>query len=277
MTSDRRERVLLTGASGLVGGLALAHLGDRYEFHALSRRPVEGIPSTSASVTDLDAIRPAFRDVDKVLHLAASTDDDRDWDSQLGVTGIGTVNVLRAAQEAGIHRVVLMSTGSTMLGYEWDDGSPYGRLVRGEPEAAGDFPMLDAATPVRPDSPYGVAKVLVEAAGRFFADWYGMSIPVIRLGVVTAEDRPLMLRHFPGYLSHADAVQIMDLCLSAPDSLRFEIFDAISENSLRWRDTGPAKEILGFAPTGSSDRFDPDELRIPGELRDPLWPPERPA
>jgi len=40
----------------------------------------------------------------------------------------------------------------------------------------------------------------------------------------------------------------------------FGIFDAISENSRRWRDTSPAKEILGWRPTGSSDNFDPAEL-----------------
>ena len=268
-----RPKVLVTGASGLVGGLVLRHLADRYELSALSRRAVPGVPGVQASVTDLEAIRPAFRDVDRVLHLAAATDDDWDWDAQLNVTGIGTVNVLRAAQEAGIRRVVVMSTGSTMLGYEWDEGSPYGLLALGEHDRAGDYALLDASTPPRPDSPYGVAKVLAEAAARLFADWYGMSIPVIRLGAVLAEDRPMLVRHFPGWLSQADAVQIIDLCLSAPEDLHFEIFDAMSENRARWRDTTPAKERLGFRPTGSADAFDLEALRVPGQTRDPRWPP----
>jgi nucleoside-diphosphate-sugar epimerase len=270
-----RPKVLITGASGLVGGLVRRHLSDRYEFSGLSRRPVEGIPCVQASVTDLEAIRPAFADVEMVLHLAADTDDDWDWEGQLSITGVGTVNVLRAAQEAGVWRVVVMSSGSTMLGYEWDEGSPYGLLALGEHEGVGEFPVIDQSWPVRPDSAYGVAKVLAEVAGRFFADWYGMSIPVIRLGAVLEGDEPTLIRQFPGYLSQADAVQMIDRCLSAPRSLRYEIFDTLSENSSRWRDTSHAKQLLGWQPTGSSDRFDAAALRVAGATRDPRWPPPR--
>jgi hypothetical protein len=53
---------------------------------------------------------------------------------------------------------------------------------------------------------------------------------------------------------------MVDKCLNAPDDVKFGIFDAISENSRRWRDTSPAKEILGWRPTGSSDRFDKSAL-----------------
>ena len=87
-----------------------------------------------------------------------------------------------------------------------------------------------------------------------------MSVLVIRLGAVLKENRPMLIRHFPGFLAQEDAVQMIDKCLSAPADVRFGIFDAISENSLRWRDTTPAKEVLGWQPTGSSDRFDPAEL-----------------
>lgn len=256
-----KPRVLVTGASGLIGNLVLRHLADRYTFSGLSRRPVEGIPHVCASVTDLDAIRPAFGGVEMVLHLAAYTDSPDDWDHQMTITAEGTANVFRAAREAGVWRVVLMSTGSTMLGYEWYDGSPYGMLARGEADLVEQWEILDQTAPPRPDSPYGVCKLFAEACGRYFADKYGMSVPVIRLGAVLDTDRPKLIRHFPGYLSQADAVSIVDRCLSAPPSLRYEIFDAISENRTRWRDTTPAKELLGWRPTGSSDVFDPAELR----------------
>ncbi|MBT3273310.1 MAG: hypothetical protein HN368_09160 [Spirochaetales bacterium] len=44
-------------------------------------------------------------------------------------------------------------------------------------------------------------------------------------------------------------------------TLKFGIFDAISENKVRWRDTSLAKDVLGWHPAGSSDNFDPDDLR----------------
>jgi hypothetical protein len=38
--------------------------------------------------------------------------------------------------------------------------------------------------------------------------------------------------------------------------MRYEIFDAISDNWPKWRDTSDAKRRLGWRPAGSSDRFD---------------------
>jgi nucleoside-diphosphate-sugar epimerase len=254
-----RPKILVTGASGLIGGLVLRDLPDRYEFSGLSRHPVAAIPYTVASITDLDAIRPAFAGVDGVLHLGVSVDVDN-WDEQMSVTALGTLNVFRAAQEAGVAKVVFMSSGSTMLGWEWDDRLPYGRLASGEWDGLTEWPLLDTATPARPDSPYAVAKLFGEHVGRYFSDRFGMQVIVIRLGGVLPDDRPGLVRQFPGFLAQADAVQMIDRCLGAPASMRYEIFDAISDNWPRWRDTSPAKRRLGWRPIGSSDRFDRKEL-----------------
>ena len=256
-----KPNVLVTGASGLIGRLTIADLQNKYEFSALNRRPVEGIPCLQADVCDAQVIKPAFQGMDMVLHLAAYTGPDN-WEDTMSVTVMGTLNVYQAAQEAGVRRVVYMSSGSTMCGYEWDDEKAYGKLARGEyNKVTASWPMITYQDLPRPDSRYAVGKLFGEACGRWFADHYGMSVLCIRLGAVLDTDRPKLIRHFPGYLSQADAVQIIDKCLSAPASLKYGIFDAISQNKYRWRDTSPAKEILGWRPTGSSDKFDPDELR----------------
>ena len=256
-----KPKVLVTGASGLIGALTLAGLKDEYEFTALNRRPVQGVPCIQADISDPQAIKPAFKGMDMVLHLAAYCGDDN-WEDTMAITVNGTLNVLRAAQEAGVKRVVNMSTGSTMCGHEWDETKPYGKLAGGEYEAVGpSWPLLSYRDPPRPDSRYGVGKVFGEVCGRWFSDHYGMSVLCIRLGAVLDTDRPKLLRHFPGYLSQADAVQIIDKCLAAPMTLKYGVFDAISENKYRWRDTSPAKEILGWKPTGSSDNFDPNDFR----------------
>ena len=256
-----RPKVLITGASGLIGGLVLRDLSDKYAFSGLSRRPVAGIPHTQADITDIDALRRACQGMDMVLHLAAETQDYDDWDRVMQITIGGTLAMFRAAQEAGVKRVVFMSTGSTMCGYEWSDNSPYGALAANEydhlPEGAR---MLDYRDPPRPDSFYGVGKLFGENTGRLFSDHYGMSVLCIRLGAVLPDDKPVLVRHLPGYLAQADAVQMVDKCLGAPDRIRFDIFDAISDNSRRWRDTDHARQVLGWAPTGSSDGFDPATL-----------------
>ena len=261
-----KEKVLITGASGLVGGLTIEALRDRYEFTALNRRPVSEIPCIQADISDLGSIRPAFKNVDKVLHLAAYTDDihcpcgtracDDCWDQTLAITVSGTVNVFRAAQEAGVSRVVFMSTGGTMNGYERDQNSPYALISEGRFEEVPEvWPMVTSDWAARPTSPYHVGKLFGEACARYFADNYDMSVIVIRLGNVSASDRPVTRRQFSGYLSHTDTTQMIDKCLSAPDDMRYRIFDAISENRWRWRDTAPAKQELGWIPASSSDVF----------------------
>jgi nucleoside-diphosphate-sugar epimerase len=255
-----KPKILITGASGLIGRLTLAGLGDKYEFSGLNRRPLPGIPCLQADIADAQAITPAFQGMDMVLHLAAYTGPDN-WEETMATTVMGTLNVFQASQQAGVKRVVFMSTGSTMCGYEWDDDKPYGKLARGEyNQAATSWPLLSYRDPPRPDSRYAVGKIFGEACGRWFADRQDMSVLCIRLGAVLDTDRPKRIRHFPGYLSQADAVQIIDKCLAAPLSLKYGVFDAISENKYRWRDTSPAKEVLGWQPTGSADCFDVDGL-----------------
>lgn len=257
-----KPKVLITGASGLIGRITLAGLGDKYTFSALNRRPVPGIPCLQADINDAEAIKPAFMGMDMVLHLSADTQHVNEWAGTMATTVMGTLNVFQAAQEAGVQRVVFMSSGSTMCGYEWDDTLPYGKLARGEyDQVTTPWPLLDHTHLPRPDSPYAVGKLFGEQCGRWFSDRYGMSVLCIRLGAVLDTDRPKLLRHFPGYLSQADAVQMIDKCLSAPLSLKYDIFDAISENKYRWRDTSHAKEVLGWQPAGSADQFNPDDYR----------------
>jgi len=43
-------KVLITGASGLIGSIAVKQLGDKYVFSSLSRREVKGIPHLSADI-----------------------------------------------------------------------------------------------------------------------------------------------------------------------------------------------------------------------------------
>jgi NAD+ dependent glucose-6-phosphate dehydrogenase len=68
--------VLVTGSSGLIGGVVIRTLGDRYTFTGLDRtQPADApdIPTTVADVSDFNAIRPAFNGMDAVVHLAAET------------------------------------------------------------------------------------------------------------------------------------------------------------------------------------------------------------
>lgn len=253
-----RQKVLITGASGLIGGLTIKHLGQKYEFSGLSRRTVNGIPHLSADITDANAIKPAFVGIHTVLHMSAANGDNQwmEWAPTMAITVQGTLNVYEAARQANVKRVVLMSSGCCQLAWEWDAEYPYGKIANGpDSEVPATWPMVDLDWPVRPDSPYAVGKLFGENLGRYYSDKYGISTIALRLGGVFEGDRPLLRRHYPGYLSQSDCVQLIDKCLCAPESLKFEVFNAISENKYRWRSTTRTKDVLGWQPTGCADIY----------------------
>ena len=256
-----KPKVLVTGASGLIGQLVINRLSDHYDFSGLSRRPLDGIPYTQASITDAEAVRAASVGMDMVLHLAAETQDYDDWDKVVATTMGGTLNVFRAAQEAGVKRVVFASAGSTMLGYQFDPASTYAQLADNKLQRMpAEARMILHTDPARPADFYSVGKLFGEHTGRLFSDRYGMSVLVIRVGAVLPDDKPTIVRELPGYLSHRDLVNIIDKTMSAPMSLRYDIFHAVSNNARRWRDIDHSRKVLGWEPLDSSDVFDPKAL-----------------
>ena len=64
-----KRKVLVTGLSGRIGRAVLKRLGDKYDFTAMNRNPMEGVRCVTADITDFDAIRPHFEGQDTVVHL----------------------------------------------------------------------------------------------------------------------------------------------------------------------------------------------------------------
>ena len=246
------KKVLITGMSGLIGGLLKDHLLDAggYELTALNRSDVEGVRTVQADIADLDAIRPAFEGQDAVVHLAAFL-GGRDWERQRDVNVLGTFNVFEAARLAGVSRVIFASSGNAIRGFE--RVPPYSLIANGEyDKVPGDFRKLTHLD-VRPEALYGAAKVWGEALARHFSDDYGMSAINVRIGSVTQGDRPRTVRENAIYLSHRDVATHLKACIDAPDSVRCDTFFAVSNNRWNYRDLSHAKEVLGWEPADTAD------------------------
>ena len=249
---SEKPKVLVTGASGLIGGLTWKILGHKYQFTGLNRSPLDEIPTTQADITNLDAIMPAFENIDMVVHMANHTKDANDWEKHSSVGMLGTRNVYEASRLNGVKRIVLGSTGDTMTGYEME--YPYGELAAGKYDSVkAPWKMINEKDPTRPKSVYGACKIFCEALGHFYSDRYDISIICIRLGLVHISNKPFLRRQLPGFLDQGDCVKIIDLCLSAPQSIKFDVFHASSNNKYAWRDSQHAKDILGWNPKGSAE------------------------
>jgi nucleoside-diphosphate-sugar epimerase len=138
--------VLVTGASGLLGGAvarALVARGERVR--TLQRRPsgVDGAQDVAGSLTDPDAVARAVAGVDGVVHLAARVSlagPPAEFDA---VNVGGTSLLLDAAERAGVRRFVQVSSpsvahaGSSLIGVGAGPADPA--------HARGDYARTKAA------------------------------------------------------------------------------------------------------------------------------------
>jgi uncharacterized protein YbjT (DUF2867 family) len=107
--------ILLTGATGVVGSELLpALLGDGEEVRVLARDPRKlgehrvDVQIALGDLSDPFSVRHAMRDVDTVVHLAASI-RDQPGGSIEELNGLATIRLLRAAERSGVERFVFFS------------------------------------------------------------------------------------------------------------------------------------------------------------------------
>ena len=142
--------VLVTGGSGYFGTILVDEViasGDRARvFDVNPPAPRAGVEFVKGDVRDRAALREAVAGADVVLHNVAQVPLARDRDLFWSVNVGGTANVLVAARDAGVAKVVHTSSSA----------------VFGIPDAN---PVTED-TPLRPLEAYGRAKAEAEALCR---------------------------------------------------------------------------------------------------------------
>lgn len=239
------KKILVTGMSGLVGGIVGRHLDSiGYEISALNRTRVEGFETLQADITDSSAITPAFEGIHTVVHLAAYLGNDDSAQIEINITG--TYNVFEAAKKAGVKRIIFGSSGAVMMAAEKHE--PFKTMVEARIDDIPEVrPMIDHLTQPLPDCMYGVAKIAGEAMARLFAENHGSAI-VARIGRVRPEDRPANAREAAVHFSHRDVAQFFEKCVKAPDDLKWGVFYGVSDNCTRFRDIEHSRNKIGYVP-----------------------------
>jgi dihydroflavonol-4-reductase len=109
-------KVLLTGATGYLGAHIQSVLDERgIEFSAVSRAPQDDGRFVMADLLNEEGLAESMKGFTCLIHAAgmvshAPEDADHVWRIHVE----GTRNVLKAAKEAGINRVVYLSTSGTI-------------------------------------------------------------------------------------------------------------------------------------------------------------------
>jgi nucleoside-diphosphate-sugar epimerase len=164
------SRVLLTGASGLIGSRAIAPLlAAGHEVHALAREPdalAAASPQGKAvswhrvDLLDREATRAVVRQTapEALLHFAWYAEHGRFWTAPENLAWVGaTLQLLREFVEAGGTRAVLAGSCAE---YEW---------------GAVDV-CSEASTPLRPATLYGTAKHATQLVASAYAQSVDLSL-----------------------------------------------------------------------------------------------------
>ncbi len=150
-------RVLVTGASGMLGRATAAALLERGdEVTVLQRRP-SGLPCREVlgDVADPAVVARAVRGQDAVLHLAAKVDVTGPWSEYAHANVGGTRAVVEACRAAGVGRLVHVSSpsvahaGTALTGVGADPADPArarGRYSRSKAVAELDALAADSAS-----------------------------------------------------------------------------------------------------------------------------------
>ena len=166
MKNDRRT-VLVTGASGFVGGhLSPVLERDGWTVRRVARRPLgnerDVVIRSIGPETDWTA---ALTGVDAIVHLAARVhhpNEDHGYELYRDLNVDGTLHLARSAIKAGVRHFIFVSTVLV-----------YGRSSRGRAPFCED----DVLTP---RSPYGVSKAEAEAGLAALARDSEMRVTVVR-------------------------------------------------------------------------------------------------
>jgi hypothetical protein len=57
------------------------------------------------------------------------------------------------------------------------------------------------------------------------------------------------------WCSQRDAGHMVELCIAAPDELKFDVFFVVSNNKWRYRDLDHAREVLGFESHDNAEDY----------------------
>jgi nucleoside-diphosphate-sugar epimerase len=167
-------RVLVTGAGGFIGShLAERLLGEGHEVRVLDnfstgRREnldpfLDGVDLVEGDIQSYERVHNAVRGCELVFHLAALPSVPRSIQDPLtsNATNVtGTLNVLLAARDEDVRRVVFASSSST-----------YG--------ANPDLPKRETMASI-PIAPYAVSKLAAEGYCRSFFNVYGLETVALR-------------------------------------------------------------------------------------------------
>ena len=241
------KRILLTGAAGGLGQVLRERVKPWAEVLRVSDIADLGAAGPGEEVVQCDladrqAVMALLEGVDAVLHFGGIS-TEQPFAPIMQANILGVANLYEALHKAGTRRVVFASSNHA-IGYH------------------GVTEVLDANSPTRPDSYYGLSKVFGEQMARYYFDRFGIETVCVRIG--SSFPQPRDKRMMSTWLSYDDLTELLRCALFAP-RVGHTVVYGVSDNDSVWWDNRLAAH-LGYKPKDSSARFAhlfPDSAAFP--------------
>lgn len=172
-------RVIVTGADGFIGSHLIERLLEEgavvkafcYYNSFNSWGWIDTLPEAAKSkinifmgdIRDPNGVREALKDIDIVFHLAALIAIPYSYhspDSYIDTNIKGTLNILQAARDLNIKRVIITSTSEV-----------YGTAL---------YTPIDEKHPKQPQSPYSASKIGADSLAESFYRSFSLPITIVR-------------------------------------------------------------------------------------------------
>lgn len=231
------NRLLLTGAAGGLGKVLRETLKPYARVLRLSVIAAMAPAADSreevftCDLADKQAVHQLVEGVDAILHFGGVS-VERPFEEILGPNISGIFHIYEAARRHGVKRVIFASSNHVIGFYKQDQ-------------------TLDAHSPRRPDSYYGLSKSYGEDMATFYFDRYGIETVSIRIGSSFPE--PQNRRMMSTWLSFADLTQLLERSLYTPNVGHTVVYGASNNLNVWWDNRFAAH--LGFEPKDTSEIF----------------------
>lgn len=175
----KNKRVLVTGAGGFIGSHLVEHLvnqaakvrafvrynskGDLGHLSLATAETFSKLEIVAGDLRDLTAVTSAMNDIDIVFHLGALIAIPYSYKHPANVVDsniIGTMNILLAARETKVKRIVHTSTSEV-----------YGTAMR---------VPIDESHPLQGQSPYSASKIAADKLAESFYRSYDLPVVTLR-------------------------------------------------------------------------------------------------
>lgn len=224
-------KILITGDKGYLGSELIKRYGSDFEIVGYDRK--DGL-----DLLDYQTLSERMQECEQVVHLGAIPKpvEGKDFPEYFKNNVEATLNVLRAALETGVKRVIYASS-TTIYGIE--KGIPFQTPITENQPFVSQYLKADQLSTRDVDLSYHMSKVMAEQV----VAWFGLNK---KIQTIALRFGPINKVFLGTSVSIENATQAIKLALNSENEFWYEAFSIVDD--VPHIDISKARKMLGYSP-----------------------------